>query len=356
RLKEILGHPFSGEVNTADYASYARHTNGEPYKAEEWPITRSMKGEVVANEEMEWRQADGRRVFLSVNSAPIQPKTGNIVGVVATFFDLTYRRSGEEMLRLSEQMTATGRLAAALAHEINNPLAAVTNAVYLLSEDKSLSEEARKYSNAADMELKRIAHITHSLLGLYRRTVAPEEFHIHEVLDEVLELYEAKIAANKIRVVKRYDYDGKMHGSSTEVRQIFLNLIGNAIEAAGRNAVLGLHISASRDWRNFGVSGIRICVADNGPGIIPEDRRRIFEPFFTTKDQKGTGLGLWVSRGIVNKYGGEIRARSSTIPGKSGTFFSIFFPAHVERKPRKSNAKDRQEAPHGAQGADVAEA
>ena len=340
RLKEILGYSFDFEINIADYARYALHTNGEPYKAEEWPIARSMKGEVVKDEELEWRRADGRIVFLSVNSAPIQPKTGRVIGVMAAFFDLTYRRSGEEMLRVSEQMAATGRLAAALAHEINNPLEILTNAVYLLGEDKTLGEGSRKYTQMADDQLKRIAHISQSLLGLYRGAPVSEKFRARDVLDEVLGLLEAKIAAKNIRVVKRYDYGGEMHGSSTEVRQIFLNLIGNAVEAVGQDAVLTLRIAPSHNWKDQAASGIRISVADNGPGIARQDRPRVFEPFFTTKGEKGTGLGLWVSRGIVSKYGGDIRFRSSTLQGRSGTCFSVFFPAYGVRKPRRSRTAE----------------
>jgi PAS domain S-box-containing protein len=356
RLKEILGHPFSDDINIADYARHALHPNGEPYKAEEWPIVRSMKGEVVQDEELEWRRADGHTIFLSINSAPIQPKTDKVVGVMAAFFDLTYRRSGEEMLRASEQMAATGRLAAALAHEINNPLEAITNACYLLNEDKALPDGARKLVNMADSELKRVAHISHNLLGLYRKSVVPEPFSVEEMMDEVLDFYETKINTKKIRVVKRYECEGELHGSSTEIRQIFLNLIGNAMEALGRNGTLTLHVSASQSWKSPGVSGVRAAVADNGPGIAGENRAQVFEPFFTTKGEKGTGLGLWVSRGIANKYGGDIRMRSSTAKGKSGTCFSVFLPSRVVRRRSKTAEKETEAEKSAAQGVGEAEA
>jgi two-component system, chemotaxis family, CheB/CheR fusion protein len=329
RLKHILGHPFSDGTNVADYAPYAQHANGTQYKTEEWPIVRSMNGQVVKDEEMEWKRADGRHIFLSVNSAPVQPKTGNVVGVMAAFFDLTYRRSGEEMLRVSEQMAATGRLAAALAHEINNPLEAITNAVYLLAEDKTLGNEAQKLLQMLNAELKRVTHISHNLLGLYRRSTAPEKFSVEQQLDEVLDFYETRITARKLNVRKQYNIDGELHGFSTEIRQIFLNLIGNAIEALGQNGTLTLRISPSSSRKTPSVKGIRVAIADNGAGIARENWPRVFEPFFTTKEMKGTGLGLWVSRGIANKYGGDIRMRSSTAKGRNGTCFSVFLPSRT---------------------------
>jgi signal transduction histidine kinase len=145
-----------------------------------------------------------------------------------------------------------------------------------------------------------------------------------------------------------------MHGSPTDIRQVFLNLVGNVVEAVGQNPVLNLRISASRNWKNPAASGIRISVADNGPGIAREDRPKIFEPFFTTKGQKGTGLGLWVSRGIVNKYGGAIQMRSSTAKGKSGTCFSVFLPARVVRLQVKTRTEEA--ARSAGQGAGEVEA
>jgi len=332
RLSEILGHDMLAENNVLDYAAHALDPDGAPLDPKKWAIARSMDGEVVTGEEIEWLRADGRHLFLTVNSAPIRDKAGNVVSVVATFVDMTYRHSAENMLRVSEQMAATGRLAAALAHEINNPLEALTNLNYLLSRGENLDAESRKYVDMARVELNRITHISKSLLGLYRAESKTESFLIRDVIEEVLEVFRAKIAAAKTQILTRFEVEGMMHGSSTEIRQLFLNLVGNALEAMGQNGVLILRTSASRDWRDLGVRGLRISVTDNGGGIPRDLVPRVFEPFFTTKGAKGTGLGLWVSSGIVHRYGGKIRVRSRVGPITSGTTFSIFFPnATVKR-------------------------
>ncbi len=327
QLKEILGYPFLPGVSISDYSAYAIHENGEPYRPGEWPVTRSMKGELIENEAMKWRRADGTHLHLSVSSAPVQPKTGAIVGVMAAFFDRTRRHRAEALLRESEEAALTGRLAAALAHEINNPLEALANLIYLLGIENISSKDARKYVDMARIEVDRIAHISKSLLGLYRGESEAHNLFVHKVMDDVLEVYAPKIASGKIRVVKRYQSNGGLHGSLTEIRQVFLNLVGNALESMKPGGTLTIRTSASRNWRNLSVRGIRITMTDTGHGIPRDLRHMIFEPFFTTKGTKGTGLGLWVSKGIVQRYGGGIRLYSRTRAGKSGTVFSVFLPS-----------------------------
>jgi two-component system, chemotaxis family, CheB/CheR fusion protein len=331
QLKEILGYPFSPGVSISNYSAYAMHPNGDPYRPAEWPITRSMKGESIDNEEMKWGRGDGTQMHLSVSSRPVQPRTGAIVGVMAAFFDRTQRYREEALLRESEEAAVTGRLAAALAHEINNPLEALANLVYLLGTENTSGNEARRYVSMARVEVDRIAHISKSLLGLYRGESDAEDLSVHKVVDDVLEVFAPKIESGKIHVVKRYKSDGAMHGSLTEIRQVFLNLVSNALEAMGPGGTLTVRTSTSRNWRSPGVRGIRITMTDTGYGIARELRPMIFEPFFTTKGIKGTGLGLWVSRGIIQRYGGSIRMYSRTNAGNSGTAFSIFLPLRQGR-------------------------
>ena len=237
----------------------------------------------------------------------------------------------QEALRESEKLAATGRLAATIAHEINNPLESLTNLLYLIESDKSLSDSGRRFASAAGQEIKRTAHITKQMLAFHRQSTTPVDISLSEVLDNVVELYAAKIEQSGITVKKQYDSTAMVKGFPAELRQVFANLLGNAIEAIGQRGVIRLHTFGSQEWSDAHRLGVRVVIADNGMGIPPENRRRLFEPFVTTKGERGTGLGLWVSGGIVKKHQGFIRLRSSTRTGRSGTCFSIFLPARASQ-------------------------
>lgn len=235
----------------------------------------------------------------------------------------------QEVLRESEKLAATGRLAATIAHEINNPLECLTNLLYLIESDKSLSETARGFASAAGQEVKRTAHITKQMLAFHRQSTTPVDISLSELLDSVVELYAPKIEQSGIKLQKQYDTAANVKAFPGELRQVFANLVGNAIEAIGQRGAVRLHTFASREWSNAGRYGVRVVIADNGVGISPENRKRLFQPFVTTKGEHGTGLGLWVSSGIVQKHEGSIRVHSSTRSGRSGTCFSIFLPEHI---------------------------
>src|SRR6266849_5368737 len=328
QVEEILGQPFPHAANIEEYTQYkAFHLNKQPFKPEEWPLARSLaRGEVVTDEEIEYVRGDGAPVFLSISPAPIRDQGGGIIAAVVTLFDLTHRKGTEEVLRSTEKLAATGRLAASFGHEINNPLQVLGGVLHLLGQSTSLGEAERRHLATAHTELEQVAHLTTSLLGFYRHSPSPGDVKICEVLDSVLKFYGPAIRSGKIIVEKRYDSEDVTHGFPSEITQVFSNLVGNALEALTPGGTLELHVMVSRDWRNPTMHGVRVFIADNGPGISGENRRRIFEPFFTTKGEKGTGLGLWVASGIVDKHGGWIRMRSSTQPGRSGTCFAVFFP------------------------------
>jgi signal transduction histidine kinase len=330
QVEAILRHPFPNAANSGEYVQYkAFHLNKQPFKPEEWPLARSLtKGEAVTDEEIEYVRGDGTPVFLSVSSAPILNGEGRIIAAVITFFDLTHRKGTEEVLRSTEKLAATGRLAASFGHEINNPLQALSGVLYLLAQSTRLGEAERQHLATGRAELERVAHLTTSMLGFYRHShpPSPVDVKICEVLDSVLKFYGPAIRPGKIIVEKQYDSEDVIRGFPSEITQVFSNLVGNALEALPPGGTLKVHVLASRDWRNPTRRGVRVFIADNGPGISRENRRRMFEPFFTTKGEKGTGLGLWVTSGIVDKYGGWIRVRSSMQPGRSGTCFAVFFP------------------------------
>lgn len=267
--------------------------------------------------------SDGSVRWLECRGKVHRDRSGKPVRMIGITIDVTERKRAEEILRLNEKLAASGRLAASLAHEINNPLAAVSNLLYLLSEDKTLNPTARTFTTMAASELGRVATITKNILGLYRESPRPVAVSLTAVLEDVLQLYQHRTKLAKTGIRRRFDDAGVISGYPGELRQLFSNLVVNALDAMGNSGTVTLHVSRVQDGAG---AGVRVVIGDTGPGIPAEHRRRIFEPFFTTKGEHGTGLGLWVAHGIVRKHGGSIRVRSNTSAGRSGTVFSIFFP------------------------------
>jgi PAS domain S-box-containing protein len=240
--------------------------------------------------------------------------------------DTTARRMSEQALRNSEKLAATGRLAATIAHEINNPMAAVTNVLYLLASHPTLDETAKQYTKMAQDEMSRVAQITRQMLRFYRDSSTRAPVNLPELLDNTVQLFARKIHDKRIKLEKRYEDCLGIFGFPGELRQVFSNLLINAVDATPTGGRIAIHVVTARQWKHRGRDGVRITVCDNGSGIERADLPKIFEPFFTTKQQHGTGLGLWVSYGIVQKHQGDIRVRTSTRPGRSGTCFSVFLP------------------------------
>ena len=248
--------------------------------------------------------------------------------------DITERKRAEAALIRSEKLAAAGRLAATLAHEINNPLQAVTNLLMLLGQSPSLDTAEKEYARMAREELGRVTHLTQQSLGFYRESMSPTAVNLEEVVESILSLYATRIAVKKIKVRKQYESNGAAIVSYPgEIRQVFSTLLMNAMEAVSEGGSFALRVSKSINrskrapgYKAQAVRGIRITLTDSGCGIPSGQAERIFEPFFTTKGENGTGLGLWVARGIVHRLGGSIQMRSSVQPEKSGTCFSIFLP------------------------------
>jgi PAS domain S-box-containing protein len=239
--------------------------------------------------------------------------------------DITAQLQAEEALRKAERLAAMGRVAGIIAHEINNPLEAISNTFFLLRDHPSLDDEARHYAQMGEEEMLRLSHITRQTLGFYRESKHPVEVSIAQLLDDILELQLRRLEFNKIAIEKRYRSQGMVQGFPVELKQVFLNLIGNAVQAMPDGGKLRLNVFACsrRDNRRAGTS---ISVCDTGVGIDAEHARHLFEPFFTTKSAKGTGLGLWISKGIIQKYGGTISFRSLRRSGRNITCFQIFLP------------------------------
>ena len=234
------------------------------------------------------------------------------------------RRLSETILRQSEKLAAVGRLASSIAHEINNPLEAVTNLLYLL-EGTQLNEQQREYLTTAQQELARVSEIASQTLTHNRQQDIKGSASISALLDSVLVLYQGRIAGSNTKIDRRYRNGVPLTCRPGELRQVFANLIGNAFDATRKGGHILLRERAAVHL-NTGQIGVRITVADTGTGMSPDVIAHLFEPFHSTKGISGTGLGLWISKGIIEKHHGSIRFRSSTKPGSSGTVFSIFIP------------------------------
>jgi PAS domain S-box-containing protein len=239
--------------------------------------------------------------------------------------DITAQLKAEDALRKTERLAAMGRVAGIIAHEINNPLEAITSTFYLLRDHPSLDEEARYLAKLGEEELLRVGHITRQTLGFYRESKHPVEVSISALLEEILELQSRRMEFSNIFLNKQYRSKGTIWGFPVELKQVFLNLIGNAVQAMPDGGTLRLHVFES-SWRRHQRPDVCISICDTGTGIDPEDAKHLFEPFFTTKSTKGTGLGLWISKGIVQKYGGTIRFRSASITGRNVTCFQVRLP------------------------------
>ena len=267
---------------------------------------------------------------LELTGSPILNDRNQLVGVVVVFRDITQRRQTEQTLRSSERLALAGRLSATIAHEIRNPLDTVSNLIYLLRHEEDPSNASSQYLELASDELARIAQITGQLLTFHREAQAPVEVNLADVLQSVLVLFAPQIRKAHVDVEQRFEAVPLVRGFPGELRQVFSNLVGNALDAMPNGGKLILHLRESSLASDVTRLGVRITILDTGAGIPPGVRKNLFAPFFTTKGEKGTGLGLWVSRGLIEKHEGTIHLASRMRAGKNGTAFSVFLPFEQE--------------------------
>jgi PAS domain S-box-containing protein len=273
---------------------------GEPFQVEfrvRWP-----SGEVHCQEARGVRDAENPNL------------------IRGTTFDITERKQAEMSLLRIEKLAAVGRIASTIAHEINNPLASVTNLLYLALLDPSISEEVKGYLERAEEELSRLRNVTRLTLSYARPHNQAKDIHPGEVIDSVLSLFRMRLEAKDIRIVRVCPEPFAIHIYLDEFQRILTNLIANAIDAVGP---LGGVIRIAMERQES--EGI-IAIEDNGIGIPPERMVRVFDPFFTTKEEVGTGIGLWVTKELVEKNGGLISLSSGSLENGMRTRLEMRFP------------------------------
>lgn len=293
-------------------------------------IARLRSGRRIEHFETRRMRKNGEIFDVSLTVSPIRDEKGNVIGGSKILRDISGRKATEAALVEKEKLAAAGRLAATLAHEVNNPLEAITNLAYLLTAHEGLDVEARHYAELLLKEVQRAGEITHQTLAYYRESKIPLDVKLEQVVDHVLKGKRKKLDTKNIQLKLNIDGIPTVKGFHGELRQVFENVIDNAIDAVDMDG--HIEITANEINEN-GERRVLVSICDDGPGIPPEMQAKIFEPFFTTKVEKGSGLGLWVSHSIVTKHGGHLRVRSNNHPGQRQTVFTIELPVFGAKKP-----------------------
>jgi PAS domain S-box-containing protein len=299
------------------------HPDDVPALDDAFARARSEGGEYHMQYRVRW--PDGSIHWLESQGKCQRNAEGKLVRIVGVMADITLRKQAEAALLRAEKLAVAGRLAASVAHEINNPLEAVANMLYLISTSDSLIETRIQASAALD-ELMRVSLVTQSTLKFHRETGSPRPTMLSELAESALSMFRPRLQTMGIAVEMRVKGELPICCMPSETQQILVNLISNSIESFQANGRIVIGVRASRDWKNRFVRGMRVTICDTGSGIGRASLSHIFEPFFTTKPGTGTGLGLWVVAQLVERHKGNVHVWSSLRPGASGTTFSIFLP------------------------------
>jgi PAS domain S-box-containing protein len=320
REDEAAGHPLREIFHIVNEI-----TNEEAENPVE-KVRRHNKVVALANHTVLIARSGSRHV-IDDSAAPILNQEGELVGIVLVFRDVTEKRRAETALAASEKLAVAGRLAASIAHEIHNPLDSIGNLHYLLAQEPDPSKRA-EYLNMAQQELDRTLQISRSLLNLYREPNSPVQVRVAELIGSVLLLLKRRLDNQGITVTHESADDLVIEGFPAELRQVFTNLIINAADATETNGRIRVRAYAAQA-EEFREAGTIVEILDNGPGIPADVAPKLFQPFFTTKGNHGTGLGLWISMGIVQKHGGAIQIGNSTDPEFPGARVWVYLPAHT---------------------------
>lgn len=288
------------------------------------------RGERIEHFETVRLKKSGEPLEISLTISPVRDKSGTIIGAAKIARDITQRKKVEQALRTTERLASVGRLAATVAHEINNPLEAVINLIYL-ARNAQERDQSLNYLDMAEQELERISHLTKQTLGFYRETKGATGVRVGALVDSLLSIFVPRMRNRSVRLTTEIVDDVEIRAIPGEIRQVVANLLSNSIDALDSGGEIRVRVSAGTQWSDTPRRGVRLTVADNGGGIPADIRTQLFEPFFTTKKDVGTGLGLWICKSIVENHQGSIQVRSSTTPGQSGTVFSVFLPEAAQQ-------------------------
>jgi PAS domain S-box-containing protein len=282
------------------------------------------------------QRPNGTLIPIEDSAAPIYDDQNKLRGVVMVFRDVTLEKQSQSVMRKAEKLAAAGRLAATMAHEINNPLEAVGNLIYIVKQEKNLPEDVMGYLTMAEQELDRVSHITRQTLGFYRDSSEPGPVRMSAVIESVLKIYDNKIKSKSVELdLQLADECPSIFGLQGEMKQLMANLISNAADAVG---IAGKIRIVMKPILTANGAGVVLKVEDNGPGIAAEHRTHIFEPFFTTKKDVGTGLGLWVSKEITERHGGNIEVSPGKDNGLGGAVFTVFLPCDGQAEAASNGA------------------
>lgn len=322
------------------------------HSAEEDPLlvlNKIRNGQRIEHYETVRRHKDGSDILVSLTVSPIRNDAGKIVGASKVARDITASRRAEQALRNADKLALAGRMAASIAHEINNPLEAVTNLLFLLQQE-TLSDEGRSYLSLAERELMRVSHIASQTLGFFRSSPGPSQAQLAEIVDSAIALHAGRVAVSGVKVNTEYQPVESLLCYQGELRQVIVNLFSNALDSMTSNGRLRVRIRPATNPLD-GAKGVRLTIADNGSGMSTKTMSQIFEPFYTTKGSTGTGLGLWVTQQIVARHKGKIYLRSSQSASRHGTVFSLFFPYLIQDLPDMPASASDRIVPFGTKGA-----
>jgi len=273
--------------------------------------------------EKEYVRKDGTRVPIMCGYTLLE---GSHDQYIAFIQDLTALKKSEEALRQAEKLHTASRFAASMAHEINNPLAAVTNLVYLALTDRNIDSQTRNLLQTADKELARVSRVVTQTLRFHKQLTAPVLADLSEIMDSVFPLFSSRLHQEHVTIVREFGTGHTLLCFHNDLRHAFANLVGNALDALYHGGRIRIRIRRGYLWSPTPQPGIIVTVADTGHGIPPAMHKRLFEPFLTTKEETGTGLGLWATQNIVHKHRGIVSVRTDTQPDRHGTTFRLFFP------------------------------